>query len=348
MKHTTLLNTKMKNLLIGSLLFTAPALSLAGVTFTEIPVDNWGGTIAVSNNGVVAFAGDTQFYKWSAATGLVQLGETEWTRVAKTQISNDGNTVLFTNVTGSDTSQGSNRIQATYVYQGTAERIIYRSEMNVDSLAASAPILGGGVNTKGYHQASTLNLNTNAKTIIEDGETVEFLHVSHLSANGDVKLLTTPGSIWPGPTYIMTGNGEPQPVEGISLVSGLTGDGQTVTGEAWYCTDGSTMCTVSWNKNTNEVTEIGYFRPTDTSYDGSMMVGNGWSDAPGGKVWDSYNGTRNIIDVLTANGIDMTGWSGFSNMNLSEDGNKIAGYATNPQGQLRPFLISIVPQCFGF
>lgn len=348
MERNTKLNTKMKNLLIGSILFTAPALSMAAVTFTEIPVDNYGGTIAVANNGTVAFAGDTELYKWSAATGLVQLGETAWSRVAGSYITNDGNIVAFTNVTDSDPTQGSNNSGAAFIYQGTSERIIHRSEMNVDTLATNAPILSGGVSTQGYHQAATLNLTTNIITQIPDSETIEFIHVRNLSANGEVKLLTTPGYYGPGPHYLMSGSGEPQLVDGLSFPNGLSGDGLTVTGEKWNCTDGSQMCTASWNANTNEITERGRFRPTDTSYDGSMIVGNGWSDAPGGKVWDAYNGTRNVIDVLTANGIDMTGWSGFNNMNLSDDGNKIAGYATNPQGQVRPFLISITPQCIGF
>lgn len=349
MKQSKQLNTKLKSLLIGSMLFTVPTLALAGVTFTEIPVDNWGGSIAVANNGTVAFAGDTELYKWSAATGLVQLGEAAWSRVAGSYITNDGNTVAFTNVTDSDTSQGSNATGAAFVYQGTAERIVHRTELNVDTLATNAPILSGGVSTKGYHQAATLNLTTNTITQIPDSQTVEFIHVRNLSANGEVKLLTTLGTGgWPGPNYLMSASGETQIVDGVALANGLSGDGKTVTGEKWNCTDGSLMCTVSWNVDTNEVTERGYFRPTDTNYDGSMIVGNGWSDAPGGKIWDAYNGTRNIIDVLTSNGIDMTGWSGFNNMNLSDDGNKIAGYATNPQGQVRPFLISITPQCTGF
>ncbi len=349
MQDKTQLNTKLKNLLAGSILFTAPALSMAAVTFTEIPVDNWGGSIAVANNGTVAFAGDTELYKWSPATGLVKLGETQSSRAAISHISNDGHTVMFANVTELDKGQGSDATGAAFVYQGTTERVIRRSKLNVDTLATNAPILGGGVSTKGYHQAATLNLTTNIITQIPDSRTVEYLHAKNLSANGKVKLLTTPGSeYWYGPNYLMSDKGGALLVEGMSFATSLSGDGQTVVGEKRYCTDGSFTCAASWNSNTRELTEIGHFSPTDTNHDGSMIVGNGWGDSPGGRVWDSYNGTRKIIDVLTANGINMTGWSDFKNLNISDDGNKIAGYATNPQGQVRPFLISIIPQCVGF
>ena len=77
------------------------------------------------------------------------------------------------------------------------------------------------------------------------------------------------------------------------------------------------------------------------------MVGKGWSDLPGAKIWDAFNGSRNIEDVLSSKGIDVSDWSNFKGLSISDNGSKIAGYATNPEGLVKPFLIDIIPQCTG-
>lgn len=76
-----------------------PAMA-GNVTFAEIPVPNLVGTlgnsIAVSENGVVAFADDTRFMTWSVETGLVVLGEPGvLARLYTPHISTDGNVVAF-------------------------------------------------------------------------------------------------------------------------------------------------------------------------------------------------------------------------------------------------------------
>lgn len=58
----------------------------------------------------------------------------------------------------------------------------------------------------------------------------------------------------------------------------------------------------------------GYYwaRAFGVSSDGAYVVGSCYrqsDDALAGWVWDSVNGTRNLADVLTAAGIDLTGWT---------------------------------------
>ena len=54
---------------------------------------------------------------------------------------------------------------------------------------------------------------------------------------------------------------------------------------------------------------------------------------------DAYNGVRNLKDVLTGAGIDMTGWTLTAATAISDDGSVIAGYGTNPEGQQEAWAI---------
>jgi len=331
---------------------TTPAMVLADVTFTEIAIDHddWGGSVAVSNNGVVAFTGDTTLYKWSKDNGLVALGEVAWSRVARPHISNEGDVIAFNNLRYSDDGD-------THIYTDTTLRIIDRLEFRSTVLSPSGTLLGGRAVVDGVSSAATLNLVDDTLTAFSDTTEVEFVNVTSISTSGDVVTLSTIADsgdwVSRNGSYVVSSNGEPQLIEGISFTSSVQvlGNGQNVIAEVPSCTNtqpaGSAMCAASWNKSANEITEIGYFRPTDASSDGSIVVGNGWSDFPGAKIWDAYNGTRNIEDVLSSKGIDMSGWSAFKGLNISDDGSKVAGYATNPAGQIKPFLIDIIPQCTG-
>ncbi len=67
------------------------------------------------------------------------------------------------------------------------------------------------------------------------------------------------------------------------------------------------------------------------SGDGSVIVGEG-RPATGGTeafIWDSVNGMQNISDVLTSNGVDMTGWLLDSAHGISDDGMTIVGRGIN-------------------
>lgn len=218
-----------KRTLITSTILAALGLSsaaMADVTFTEIPYDAWGGTVAVSNDGVVAFPGDTTLYKWSSEGGLTVLGDAGWARTAVTHIANDGNVVAFVNVALDAPELGALQSGATIVYTGDAERIVLRNELNVSTLSESGTTLGGGVNTSGYHQAATLDLLDNSITTIADLPDAELLHVLDISTSGDTKLFSAHGL---GNNYIASGNEEPQLIEGLFMINGMSGNGQTVT-----------------------------------------------------------------------------------------------------------------------
>lgn len=54
---------------------------------------------------------------------------------------------------------------------------------------------------------------------------------------------------------------------------------------------------------------------------------------------DAFNGIRNLKDVLTNGGIDMTGWELTAATAISTDGSVIVGYGINPDGQQEAWVI---------
>lgn len=73
-------------------------------------------------------------------------------------------------------------------------------------------------------------------------------------------------------------------------------------------------------------------RAHGVSADGSVVVGEAHTSA--GReafVWDETNGMRSVKDVLTAAGLDMTGWTLSIAWDVSDDGNAIVGRGVNPE-----------------
>ena len=76
---------------------------------------------------------------------------------------------------------------------------------------------------------------------------------------------------------------------------------------------------------------------------GRVHVGFGYSAS--GKeafIWDSTNGMRELDQVLTDAGLDLTGWTVKSATAVSDDGLTIAGDGVNPSG-LTESWVAVVP-----
>lgn len=69
------------------------------------------------------------------------------------------------------------------------------------------------------------------------------------------------------------------------------------------------------------------------SDDGQMAVGTG-TDASGATavIWDPANGLRKLSDLLSAAGVDLSGWTLTGAADISADGEVIVGNAINPDG----------------
>ena len=110
----------------------------------------------------------------------------------------------------------------------------------------------------------------------------------------------------------------------------VAGTGRTVSGnEAFRWTSGGGMVGLGDLAG-------GSFdsRARATSGDGSVVVGRGRS-ASGFEafVWDATNGMRELDQILTSLGVDLTGWTLSEARSISADGLTIVGSGKNPSGE---------------
>ena len=78
------------------------------------------------------------------------------------------------------------------------------------------------------------------------------------------------------------------------------------------------------------------------SADGSIVVG--WGRSGSGIevfIWDQANGMRELDEVLTALGLDLTGWALTRARGISADGTTIVGWGTNPDGNTEAWMATI-------
>lgn len=72
--------------------------------------------------------------------------------------------------------------------------------------------------------------------------------------------------------------------------------------------------------------------------DGSIAVG---SSANRAFIWDPEHGLRNLQNLLTTNGINLTGWNLIGAVDISDDGQTILGYGTDSTGATKPWIATI-------
>ncbi|MBX3380381.1 MAG: hypothetical protein KF805_09805 [Phycisphaeraceae bacterium] len=80
----------------------------------------------------------------------------------------------------------------------------------------------------------------------------------------------------------------------------------------------------------------------DASADGAIIVGNSDNRA---FIWDAAHGTRDLKQVLTSNGNDLTGWTLFSADAISDDGLVVAGFGTDPSGNFEGWIANLAITC---
>jgi probable HAF family extracellular repeat protein len=83
-------------------------------------------------------------------------------------------------------------------------------------------------------------------------------------------------------------------------------------------------------------------RANATSADGSVIVGQGRSaDGDEATVWTTSDGMRSLREILVDGGVDMAGWTLIESTDVSDDGTKIVGYGTNPDGLTEAWVATI-------
>lgn len=192
--------------------------------------------------------------------------------------------------------------------------------------------------------------------IVSDGH-VSYLSNAHSDVEGEIRATNYLGNKYVTYAYT-TPNEMPKAIvwnsdgsyissETSMLVRDFSGDGSTVLGIQKQCNEYGYYCATYkgalWNTNTNIKTTIdGMTFPQAFSSDASLIVGNYGGQM---QIWDAANGTRNLSQVLTNHGVDLSDWSDTKVLDISEDGTKIVGMGNNEEGVLRAFIINIIPEC---
>jgi len=116
----------------------------------------------------------------------------------------------------------------------------------------------------------------------------------------------------------------------------ISADGLTVVGqspETWI-----------WNE-TDDLQFLGMNQPAyGASSDGSIVVGgNQWSSSGGiSWIWDETNGVNSLQSLLENDyGLDLTGWSLYAALDVSDDGTKITGVGLNPLGESEAWFVDL-------
>jgi len=334
---------ELKQIALGSVLFAGvinPVLSDVG--FTVLPVENTrsGGDnrwMQVSDNGVVTFmlTSNNDGYTWSTANGLTNIHQGD-SSSKFVEISNDGQVTTYGNS----------------VYQNGQLVLETPVDVNVRSLSPDGENIG--TYTAGANRyPGVLNIESGELETFDDSALYDYI-TADFSNDSKVKLLSSVSINFnnPSPFYLMNSTGGYEQIDhSYGSIADLSGDGKTVVGKSFFCSD-SSSCTVITNQIGSVEIGVG-FAPQGLSYDGSVAVGAQATYPNGlyggtvwvGAIWDETNGIRDIADVLTANGIDFSGWENINLYDISDNGYYIIGEGYNPEGNRQPFLINSVPQC---
>jgi len=255
-------------------------------------------------------------FQWTSEGGLVGLGDLPGGDFgsAAYSVSGDGLTVVGT----------SRSWQTFYFPYSVTEAFRWTSAGGMVALGD----LPGGVFASGARAISG-----DGSTIVGGGSGVSgyeaFRCVGCMSPGGMVGLGDLPGGSF-----------------GSGAIS-VSGDGSTVVGQG---TSESGQEAFLWTSNGGMVglgdLAGGDFHSvaTDVSGDGSVVVGEG-NSASGYEtfLWDATNGMRELHQLLTGFGLNLTGWRLDGGASISADGQTIVASGTNPSG-VREAWLAVVPR----
>jgi probable HAF family extracellular repeat protein len=132
-----------------------------------------------------------------------------------------------------------------------------------------------------------------------------------------------------------------------SVAYGVSADGSVVVGRGYPNENGDEEA-FRWTAQTGLV-HLG-FAPGDqsssafaVSADGNTIVGAVGNTSPVyALIWRPQWGMRHIQEVLTNDlGLNLTGWTLVSAANVSNDGQVVVGYGTNPSGQTEAWVANL-------
>ena len=218
-------------------------------------------------------------------------------------------------------------------------------DLNQDQVEAfrwsGGTMTGLGLLDPGDRYAASL-----AKAMSSDGTTV--VGEATYDANSDLEAFR-----WNGGT--MTGLGFLDPsVPGVqSFAYGVSADGSVVAGESIF--DGSYEHEAfRWADGT--MTGLGFLDPDDpdhSSYframssDGSVIAGTSTFDFDGGYeayLWTAAAGMKSMSGLLSAGGVDVSGWQLQDVVGMSASGDTVVGNGMNPSDTYEAWIARLGPE----
>jgi uncharacterized membrane protein len=138
-----------------------------------------------------------------------------------------------------------------------------------------------------------------------------------------------------------------------STAKAISADGRIVVGALYGDDDSNTA--VSWADDAvpqrlEQLPDRPHATALGVSGDGSMIVGTAWARLPNGEVtpgeafiWQPQLGMRELHQVLSESGLDLTGWRLEAARDISADGLTIVGTGTGPRGVQEAWVV-VLPE----
>lgn len=269
--------------------------------------------LGVNTNAAVGVSADgslvvgslyAQAFRWTSSTGIVGIGTLpQWSGTTAAAVSADGNTVVGSGY--------------TFLCCSSAP---YRWTLSGGMVALSDLIMDGIAST-------AVDVSADGSVIVGGGDGGSGTSVPYrwTSSGGMVDLGTVPGEV-------------------SALVRAVSSDGSVVVGYSglqafrWTSSGGMVgLGTLSGGMLANSSSAY------DVSADGSTIVGHarnglGVDEA---MIWETTTGMRELDEVLTGYGLDLTGWSLHRASGVSDDGRVITGWGTNPSGDREAWIATL-------
>ena len=324
-------------LLLLSLLSASPVGATASFTQLGSLTGTSGGSRALGISGdgsVVVGNSGSQAFRWTLGDGMTSLGGGP-SPVAEAA-SLDGS-----EITGTTTEGGASNVFRWTSESGFAD-LGGGADAQAYGISDDGSVITGFSNDRAFRWSEDLgfailaNYFSKGNAISADGSTIAGFH----SGTAGLEAF-----LWTEPTGIV-GLGDLPGGASRSWAYGISGDGSIIVGgasgedfvnEAMLWTEATGMLGLGVLPGKTHAQAFG------VSSDGSVVIGSssiGSNDIEA-FIWDQTNGMRSIQDLLIEQGIDLTGWTLSEARGISDDGQLIVGFGTNPLGAQEAWLATV-------
>ncbi len=327
-----------------------------------IPGSTVSGVVALSADGTTALvgAGNGDSYLWTAATGMVPLGNPLFAPAA---ISADGSVVVGRAWVGQPVGYEAARwTQATgVVLEGSGSGgYTVESAAGPRAVSANGQVMVGSLGKPdalprcpgfGFPCVGCPDL-TQVRGFRQNNSGSGLQKLSPLNGydNSASHGVSGDGSVIVGSSFnyclgvygstvhqacMWTGGGQPSVIgpEYTEAVA-ISSDSSTVIGRGMFAAS-----TFRWTASTG-VAALGLGAALALSSDGGVIVGSSVHSGSGGeaRIWDEASGVRDLRAVLVGLGLNLEGWTLDTAVGVSADGRTIAGNGINPAGHFEAWI----------